>query len=681
MEAKKNYNHNHNNNNKWKEKSHKNKYYEEIVPIHCFECYFTPTLHIKIPKSMTDSSSVTIKMVCPNDHKKILDLEKFIELTQKDSFSNIICNTCKQKNNSDFVFCKACKGYKCQNCIKTCSQHYLIPISKIDSTCCGHTYNNAPPKNNEIKINKNVEMKKGDWICSSCGEINFQRRTECFKCNSSKQGEEASFYCSKHLENFCQKCANRLRNTSAHEIKNLKLEIPSKEKADKLYDAMWAGKKYIEAVEDNYNELIKGLKCDTPEFQKISKIFMKFKNDNTNLVQLIKFSILSYKQHFFSNNIGIQVLHNLLSLCKIFPNDFSKKGSLTAFETFISNTKNYILTTDEEFSGDDKFKENNTTFYQEPKNNFVMPIRENLLKNLKKTKTIATPSNVFSIHQLKNSDFLIIFGKKYKFDFASLYNSNYKIKIKDLGMKLYNSCGNICKNGKILSNDQSDILFQNDDNLLKIYSKEKSYKKPQKIDCSSFDVLNDFLIIFYKGDFNLYIYCGNGSYQLKSKIYNTTKDIMSIHFIKDNLFYANFNFDSIFYDMNTKEEKLVKVPLIVKYVHSRVIIGYSYNKKIIVLGNKTCQMVQNVDMDSCYDCGQVDENSFLSQSDEYFLLWKIKTENIELIGRFEFKYYHYNFHFLTLPKNKFILYREYEDDWALEDEPEDSNKKFYIYSF
>lgn len=41
METKKNYNHNHNNNNKWKEKSHKNKYYEEIVPIHCFECYFT----------------------------------------------------------------------------------------------------------------------------------------------------------------------------------------------------------------------------------------------------------------------------------------------------------------------------------------------------------------------------------------------------------------------------------------------------------------------------------------------------------------------------------------------------------------------------------------------------------------------------------------------------------------
>ena len=133
--------------------------------------------------------------------------------------------------------------------------------------------------------------------------------------------------------------------------------------------------------------------------------------------------------------------------------------------------------------------------------------------------------------------------------------------------------------------------------------------------------------------------------------------------------------------MNTKEEKLVKVPLVVKYVHSRVIIGYSYNKKIIVIGNKTCQMVQNIDMDSCYDCGKVDENSFLSQSDEYFLLWKIKTEDIELIGRFEFKYDNKNYHFLTLPKNKFIFYREYEDDWVLEDEPEDSNKKFYIYSF
>jgi hypothetical protein len=129
-----------------------------------------------------------------------------------------------------------------------------------------------------------------------------------------------------------------------------------------------AGKKYIEALEDNFNELTKGIKCETPEFQKISKIFKKFKNDNTNLVQLIKICILSFKQHFFSNNIGIQVLHNLLSLCRIFPNNFSKKGSLTAFETFISNTKNYILSTDKEFSGDDKFKGNNITFYQEPKN-------------------------------------------------------------------------------------------------------------------------------------------------------------------------------------------------------------------------------------------------------------------------------------------------------------------------
>jgi hypothetical protein len=177
MEAKKNYNHNHNNNNKWKEKSQKNKYYEEIVPIHCFECYFTPVLQIKIPESITDSSSVTIKMVCPNEHKKILDLEKFIELTQNDSFSNIICDRCKQKNNSndsDFVFCKACKGFKCQKCSKSCSQHYLIPISKIDSTCSGHTYNNIPPKKNEIKANKNIEMKKAIGYAPHAARLIFR---------------------------------------------------------------------------------------------------------------------------------------------------------------------------------------------------------------------------------------------------------------------------------------------------------------------------------------------------------------------------------------------------------------------------------------------------------------------------------------------------------------------------
>ena len=29
-------------------------------------------------------------------------------------------------------------------------------------------------------------MKKGDWICKECGTINFQRRTDCFKCGVNK---------------------------------------------------------------------------------------------------------------------------------------------------------------------------------------------------------------------------------------------------------------------------------------------------------------------------------------------------------------------------------------------------------------------------------------------------------------------------------------------------------------
>jgi hypothetical protein len=50
---------------------------------------------------------------------------------------------------------------------------------------------------------------------------------------------------------------------------------------------------YINSIEENFNELIK--KAESYEVEKLTKIFNKFKNENMNLLQLIKVCILSYK--------------------------------------------------------------------------------------------------------------------------------------------------------------------------------------------------------------------------------------------------------------------------------------------------------------------------------------------------------------------------------------------------
>lgn len=658
------------------------KSHEEVNPIHCFECYFTPIIKLQIPEC-TIGSSILVNLICPNEHTKEMSLEKFIDLTQKNSFLNIRCHKCQQNYNADFVYCKVCKKFFCQNCSKICgtNKHYLFPFTNIDSICNGHTQKmNVEPQKKGVKNdinNKTVEMKKGDWICQSCGTVNFQKRNECFKCKSFKQGEEAVYYCNKHFENFCQKCYNNLGKNSIHELKLLKNDIPSKEKVDKFYDEIRNAKNYIQAIEDNFFELTKNLAKDSAEFQSISEIFSNFKKDNTNLIQLIKNCILSFKQHFFNNNIGIQVLHNLLFSYKIISHQYAQINSLSDLEIFLLNTKNYIISRKEEDEKKNIPQNNNSINEKNP----LMPLKDNknVLKNLKvKRKVEFVTSNIFSIHRLKNLEYLIIFGKLYKFDFASLYDSKFKLKTKDLGMKL-------TLHGEILSNEQNDILFLNkEEKLLKIYAKEKSYKKPKKFDCTSFNVFQNFLAVFHNGEINLYIYAGNGEYQFKNKIFNTEKEIISIHFISEILIYANSNFDSMFYNINSKEENLIKVPIIIKLVHSRVIIGYSYNQKIIVIGIKSYKVVQEVDMESCFDCARVDENSFLSQSKDYILLWNIRDddENIELIGRYQFDTRHAIYHILSLPNKKFILYKEYDDDISSPDDfPDDESKSFNIYSF
>eukprot|EP00965_Chrysotila_dentata_P035196 1171077-Pleurochrysis_carterae.AAC.2 len=35
---------------------------------------------------------------------------------------------------------------------------------------------------------RNGRARPGDWVCNSCGALNFQSRDECFKCDAPKAG-------------------------------------------------------------------------------------------------------------------------------------------------------------------------------------------------------------------------------------------------------------------------------------------------------------------------------------------------------------------------------------------------------------------------------------------------------------------------------------------------------------
>ena len=60
-------------------------FYEKTIPIHCFDCYFTPRLKIIFPEIIDSNSAIKIKYECPNEHKKTFELQEFLELTQKHS--------------------------------------------------------------------------------------------------------------------------------------------------------------------------------------------------------------------------------------------------------------------------------------------------------------------------------------------------------------------------------------------------------------------------------------------------------------------------------------------------------------------------------------------------------------------------------------------------------------------
>ena len=98
------------------------------------------------------------------------------------------------------------------------------------------------------------EMKKGDWICNECGTINFQKRNACFKCGYKKSQNKVNFFCQLHRENVCVKCAYSNLNTK-HDYERMPNIF--KQQVDKIYDMLNESKYYIDAIEQNFNELIK----------------------------------------------------------------------------------------------------------------------------------------------------------------------------------------------------------------------------------------------------------------------------------------------------------------------------------------------------------------------------------------------------------------------------------------
>ena len=677
-----------------------NKKYEEIIPIHCFDCFFTPRLKIIIPEIIDQNSKIKVKYKCPNEHTKTLEIQEFLELTQKDSFSNIKCSLCKSNNISEISFCAFHKSFKCKKCSdKQCADHILIPIENLDSACLKHTLKNnnnnnnnknstAPKKEIKMEKNNNIEMKKGDWICKECGILNFQRRDNCFKCGSSKNLKTqhivlANYFCQEHLEGVCLNCANMDKQHSFKLIPNV-----SKEHVDKIYDMINEGRNYINSIEENFNELIKN--GESSEVEKITKIFNKFKTENMNLIQLIKVCILSYKQHFFNKNLGFFAIYNLLSLGKIYPNDFTKKGTLSKLEQYLLKPYNYVISTAKDYKKKDKFRDN-ASFYH--KDNNIKPIRENDLINVKKKDRIKTTSSVFRIYLLSKGKILVIFGKLYQFDYATIYDSKFQIIKKEIKMK---DIGIDYKGNLLINSNDDFIYYYNDeglntiyDGLLTIFSSSDSYKRTQKLKALKADIFNEKLIIFDKELISIYIYNKTGSYTIQEK-YNIImkKPVEELKIINDNLIYIN-NAESLsIIDITTKEEKIITKGLgcnfiSLKIIYDNVLIAYGVNsREIIMIQIDSRQIIQKYEIGDVYYCGKVDENSFLVQGKEFLYLFNFKTSWMKLTGRFEFKHDSQE-KILVIPNRRFIFYKEYEYWLYVDDKlPDESyTNDFDIYSF
>ena len=669
------------------------KLYEKTIPIHCFDCYFTPCLKIIFPEKIDSNSQIKIKYKCPNEHKKTFELQEFLELTQKHPLSNIKCCKCNNtyNNTSDISYSKMSKGFICKKCAAKYSQYFLIPFEFLDSTCANHGIssqnkdkNNIEPKK-EIKFNNNIEMKKGDWICNECGTINFQKRNACFKCGYEKSQNKVNFFCQLHLENVCVKCAysNLISKHDYERMPNI-----SKQQVDKIYDMLNESKYYIDAIEQNFNELIKN--ADPNKSQSITGIFNKFKNENMNLIQLIKLCILSYKQHFFNNDLGINTIYNLFSLGEIYPNDFTKKENLTLFENYLIKPCNYIINNKKCIHKDKKYKELATFYHKE--NNNIQPLRENDLWKIEKNKTIKTDSSVFKIYLMPSGKFLVIFGKLYNYDHAFIYNPKFEIINKriNLGPNHKEDSSIITHKGTLLINDKDDLIYYHE-GILNIFASSDYNKSTQELKAFKADTYKDKLIIFDKdkNSVNIYTYIQNGVYEINNNYtIPMTKPVEEIKMINDKLIYINNSESISYFDIDTKSEIIITKSagccfIYLKIIYDNIIIAYGENsREILMIGIDIPEIIQKYEIGDCYYCGKVDETSFLVQNKMYLNLFSFKSNSLKLIGKYEFNIKSEN-KLLCIPNRRFILYKEYDYKLYVDDKlPDESyTNNFHIYSF
>ena len=447
-------------------------------------------------------------------------------------------------------------------------------------------------------------------------------------------------------------------------------------------------KNYIDAIEKNFNELIKN--ADKNKIQSITGIFNKFKNENMNLIQLIKLCILSYKQHFFNKDLGINTIYNLFSLGEIYPNDYTKKENLTLFENYLTKPNNYIINNKISRSKDKKYKELATFYHKE--NNNIQPLRENDLWKVEKIKTIKTDASVFKIYLMPSGKYLVIFGKLYIYDHASIYNSKFEIINKRINMRSNpkEESSIINYEGTLLINEKDDLIYYYD-GILNIFTSPNYNKSTQELKAFKADTYKDKLIIFDKDKnlINIYTYIKKGVYAINNNYtIPMIKPVEEIKMINDKLIYIN-NSESISYlDVDTKYETIITKSagcrfIYLEIIYNNIIIAYGKNsREILMIGIEVPEIIQKYEIGDCYYCGKVDETSFLVQNKMYLNLFSFKSNSLKLIGKYEFNIKLEN-KLLCIPNRRFILYKEYDYKLYVDDKlPDESyTNNFHIYSF
>ncbi|XP_024012246.1 zinc finger protein VAR3, chloroplastic isoform X2 [Eutrema salsugineum] len=93
------------------------------------------------------------------------------------------------------VDCASSEGSKhhSQEIMESSVRRLLREIAKIsfrtpESTVHGEMKNQFSVRNGQAfgSFQKNIEMKRGDWICSRCSGLNFARNVKCFQCDEAR---------------------------------------------------------------------------------------------------------------------------------------------------------------------------------------------------------------------------------------------------------------------------------------------------------------------------------------------------------------------------------------------------------------------------------------------------------------------------------------------------------------